>query len=138
MDPMTLGLLIGAGTGVVKSELIDRPKEKRDRKLAAETQRLSPWTGLQAQAIKEADPLASALQFGGAGAQMGMGIQNQGLNQKMYGALLAQQAAPAASPYPSMAPGPVAQSPIISPNQMQAPQFPAYNQMMQQGLYGYR
>ena len=63
-----------AAAGLVKSQLVDAPKEERDRALAAETQRYSPWTGLKANPIKESDALGSALQFGatGLGIQQGM------------------------------------------------------------------
>lgn len=69
-------LAVGAALGLVKSEAIDAPKEARDRKLAAATQRYSPWTHLQAQPIKTADPFGSALQYGASGAALGQNIQN--------------------------------------------------------------
>lgn len=59
---MSWVMAAGAGVGLLKSELIDKKKEERDRQLAATTQRLSPWTGLKANPIKEADPFGSALQ----------------------------------------------------------------------------
>lgn len=62
--------------GVAKSELIDRPKEKRQRTLAAETQRNSPWTGMQANDVQEADPFGSALQGGAMGLTMGQSMDN--------------------------------------------------------------
>jgi hypothetical protein len=83
MDPITLGLLIGVGGGLLKSELVDRPKEERQRALAAETQRYSPWTGLQANKVQEADPFGSAMQFGTTGAMMGSGIQNMQSQNKL-------------------------------------------------------
>lgn len=70
MGPLAL-LAIGAAMGLAKNELVDKPKEKRQRKLAAETQRLSPWTGLQAGPIQEADAFGNALQYGTTGAMMG-------------------------------------------------------------------
>lgn len=73
--PIT-ALAIGAGAGLLKSELLDRPREQKQRTLAAETQRYSPWTGLKADPIHEADPLGSALTFGSQGAMLGAGIQN--------------------------------------------------------------
>lgn len=79
-------LAIGAGVGLLKSELVDQPKEQRQRKLAGATQRYSPWTGLQAQPVQEADPLGSALQFGATGAQMGSSIQNAQAQDKLMGA----------------------------------------------------
>lgn len=72
MDTMTIALL--AGAGVAKSELVDRPREERQRKLAAETLRWSPWTGMTPGAIQEADPFGSAIQGGLAGAMLS---QNQ-------------------------------------------------------------
>lgn len=74
MDPLTLALIMG-GTGLVKSELIDRPKEDRQRWLAAQTQRYSPWTKLQAGPIEEADPFGSAFQGGIQGYAMGQNAE---------------------------------------------------------------
>lgn len=59
-----------AVAGLAKSELLDKPQAERQRKLAGATQSLSPWTGLKANPIKEADPFGSALQFGATGASM--------------------------------------------------------------------
>lgn len=69
-------LAIGAGAGLLKSELVDQPREQRQRTLAAATQRYSPWTGLKANPIQEADPVGSALSYGSAGAQMGVNMQD--------------------------------------------------------------
>lgn len=71
-----VAVAIGAGAGLLKSEAIDAPKADRQRKLAAETQRYSPWTGLKANPVQEADPVGSALQFGATGAQLSSGMQN--------------------------------------------------------------
>jgi hypothetical protein len=78
-----MALAIGAGAGLLKSELVDRPKEARQRKLAAETQRYSPWTGMQAGQVQEADPMGSALAFGAAGAQVQGGMAQQDINKKL-------------------------------------------------------
>lgn len=69
---------IGGGSMLLKSELIDAPKAERQRKLAAETQRYSPWTGLKANPVQEADPFGSTLQGAAAGASAGsqMKLQN--------------------------------------------------------------
>jgi hypothetical protein len=76
MDPMTIGLLAGAGTGLLKSELIDRPEAARQRKLQAEVARYSPWTGMQANTnLKGANPLGSVMQGGMAGAQVGQSMK---------------------------------------------------------------
>lgn len=69
MDPLTLSLIMG-GIGLAKSELIDKPKEARQRELAARTQELSPWTGIQAGKIQEADPFGTAMQYGATGLSM--------------------------------------------------------------------
>ena len=39
-------LLIGAALGLGKSVLVDRPREQRQRQLAAQTALYSPWTGM--------------------------------------------------------------------------------------------
>jgi hypothetical protein len=103
MDP----LMIGAGVGFLKGLTIDRNREKRDRKLAAETQRMSPWTGLRANAIREADPFGSALAFGLTGHQIGRGANSDALNRQMAEKYLATGQAPgmsAAAPMPMAAP----------------------------------
>ena len=67
-----------AGAGLLKSELIDRPREERQRKQAAITTRWSPWTGMAPGAIQEADPFAAALEGGLTGAVLSQ--QQQKLN----------------------------------------------------------
>lgn len=73
--PAMIGLGIGALTGIIKSEAIDAPKAERERTLAAATQRYSPWTGLKASPVQEADPVGSALSFGSQGASLGQNFQ---------------------------------------------------------------
>lgn len=65
------GALIGGALGLAKGATIDKDKANRQRELAAATARYSPWTGLQAQPVQEADPWGSALQGATAGAGMG-------------------------------------------------------------------
>lgn len=77
---------IGAGVGLTKAIAIDKPKENRQRKLAAETIRYSPWTHMQAGPIQEADPLGSTLAFGMTGAQMQQGHQAFQSDQALKGA----------------------------------------------------
>ena len=72
MDPVTIGVM--AGLGLAKSELIDRPREERQRQQAANTMRYSPWTGMAPNAVQEADPFGSAIQGGLTGAMLS---QNQ-------------------------------------------------------------
>lgn len=70
---LTAGLAAG---GLAKGLLIDKPKENRQRALAAETARYSPWTHMQPQAVQEADPFGSALQGGMTGASFGQSVAN--------------------------------------------------------------
>ena len=67
--PLLLGSLIGLGKGL----LIDKPKEERDKKMAATIARYSPWTGMSPGKIRRADPFGSALQGGVTGFLMGGG-----------------------------------------------------------------
>lgn len=78
MDPMTIGALIGLG----KSFLIDKPKEKKQRELAAKTIELSPWTGMQANPIQEADPFGEVLKYGATGAAMEQGNMQAALDNE--------------------------------------------------------
>jgi hypothetical protein len=74
---------IGAGLGLLKTLAFDGPRERRQRKLAAETERLSPWTGLKPGSIQEADPLGTSIGFGLTGYQLGQGSKISELNQKL-------------------------------------------------------
>ena len=74
MDPLTMAAILG-GTGLLKSIGPDKWKEDRQRKLAADTQRYSPWTGLAANEIKEADPFGSTVQGALSGFSMGQNMQ---------------------------------------------------------------
>lgn len=82
MGPLAM-MGIGAGLGILKSQTIDKQKEKKARELAAATQRYAPWTGLKAGPIEEADALGSALKYGATGASMGAGIQEADLNEAL-------------------------------------------------------
>lgn len=70
MTGLELAALMAA-VGAAKSEFIDRPREKRQRKANAEIARWSPWTGMAPGAVREADPFGSAMQAGLTGAMMG-------------------------------------------------------------------
>lgn len=74
-DPVTLGLILG-GTGLLKSETLDKDKANRQRNLKATQERYSGWTGrAPTQQVQEADPFGSALTYGTQGAAFGQGLQ---------------------------------------------------------------
>ena len=87
-------IAIAAAAGLLKGMTIDAQKEKRDKELAAETQRLSPWTGLKAGPIQYADPVGSAMSFGLAGHQIQQGMNQDALNQKLADKFLASGNSP--------------------------------------------
>lgn len=70
MGPLLAGLLIGGATGLLKHGM-DSEAADRQRKLQGEIARYSPWTGMQAQAVKEPSLVGNALQGAGAGAMIG-------------------------------------------------------------------
>ncbi len=72
--PLLIGALVGAGLGAAKHFVSDKPNEEADRRLAAETARYSPWTGMRPGQIKRANLIGSVMQGGGAGALVGSGI----------------------------------------------------------------
>lgn len=77
MDPITIGLLAGTAMGLGKG-FLDKENEDRQRKLAAETARWSPWTGMSPQLPQSANVLGSTLQGAGTGAMFGQGLKNAG------------------------------------------------------------
>lgn len=96
MDPLTLAL-IGGGIGLAKSEFFDRPQAERDRNVAAETTRWSPWTRMQAQPVQEANALGSMSQGALTAAALGQGLSKEGATEKQLNAANAgAAAAPAA------------------------------------------
>jgi hypothetical protein len=74
MNPILAGVLIGMGVGAAKNILVDQPREKKQRKLAAEVTRYSPWTGHEAQPVKPASMFESMLGYGGTGAMIGSSV----------------------------------------------------------------
>lgn len=82
-------LVVGVSAGsLAKSELVDVPKEKRQRQLAASTQRYAPWTGLKANPIQEADPAAATM----SGAVTGLGMKTNMQDAAAKDNLMNQQA----------------------------------------------
>lgn len=78
MDPITMGLLIGGGAGLLKNELVDKPQHKRMQLAEAEKTRYSPWTGMQGQTLTPPSAFGSALQGATTGAMIGQGVGGMG------------------------------------------------------------
>lgn len=72
------GLAIAAALSLAKSKMIDEPAAARQRKLAAETQRYSPWTHLTAQAPQDPNAIGQMLQYGATGAAIGSSLGKGG------------------------------------------------------------
>lgn len=101
MDPLTMAM-IGGGVGLLKGELVDRPREQRERNYQSVVARYSPWTGMQPTPPKEADPFGSALQGGMTGAMLGQSMQTTDLQNQ----LMQKQLQSGASPWMGMGPYP--------------------------------
>ena len=71
-----LGAAAGAASGIAKGKMAS-DREAKDRQLAADTQRNSPWTGMQAGPIREADVVGDVLGGTVGGAMAGQGLASQ-------------------------------------------------------------
>jgi len=119
--PIIAGALITALVGLAKSQLIDKPKEKKQRRIRAAQVRFSPFTKrAPTQDIQEADPFGTAFQFGGAGAALGSNIQSKAIQDQLLAKQLETQEAQtslfkalAAEQAPAAAPGAIAGAPPI-------------------------
>lgn len=69
-------LLAGLIGGAVKHVAVDKPMADKQRQLAAETQRYSPWTDLKAGAVEEPSLFGSLLQGGTTGLSLGQGLED--------------------------------------------------------------
>ena len=92
-----IGLGAGAGIGLLKNQIIDKPKQEKERMLAAETARFSPWTGMKAQ-----NPGADT---GSLEAAVGGGLAGASMGQQMGGA-------PGGAPMPMGKPQPMGMMPV--------------------------
>lgn len=71
-----------AALGAVKGEQ-DRQQARNDRKMEAEIARWSPWTGMQAQRVRDnSSPLGGALQGGVGGLGIMQAFQNSGMGSQ--------------------------------------------------------
>jgi hypothetical protein len=70
------GLLIGMGAGALKSAVSDAPRYEAKKRLAAETTRYSPWTGMVGQMPDAPDTFGSLMQGGLTGASFQQGLES--------------------------------------------------------------
>ena len=90
-DPITLGL-IGAGTGLLKSEFMDRPQQMHADMMRAEELRYSPWTKMKVRdPAQHVDQLGTALQGGFGGLAQGQKFAEQEAANKKIGQETAAQ-----------------------------------------------
>jgi hypothetical protein len=64
-------LLAGAGAGLGKHYLVDKPKQERMAKLAGATERYSPWTGLHAKEVEQPNLIGNLVGGAATGGLMG-------------------------------------------------------------------
>ena len=64
----------GAGLGGLKYAFVDLPQNRKDIKYQAATARMSPWTGMSAQQVKNPSLFNNVLQGGAAGASFGQSM----------------------------------------------------------------
>lgn len=81
------GLAIAAALALAKDQFIDQPAAKRKRKLAAATERNSPWTGLHAQPVDDPNTIGTMMQYGATGAQIGAGAEQASSDAKLRDAM---------------------------------------------------
>lgn len=66
-----LPLALGAGAGLLKNELVDKPQNEAMQAAEAEKTKWSPWTGMKGQTLKPPSAFGSMLQGGATGAMIG-------------------------------------------------------------------
>lgn len=99
-----IGLGAGAGIGLLKNQIIDKPKQEKERMLAAETARFSPWTGMKAQ-----NPGADT---GALEAAVGGGLAGASMGQQMGGGAMP----PMGGAPQKKLPADMAMGPVVGPN----------------------
>jgi len=98
---MWQALAAGAALGLAKNALVDKPKEEKQRALAAQTALYSPWTGMKPNEVQMSDPFGNALQGATAGAMFSQAAQQQNMNNELL-KLKQQQVAGMAQPQPNL------------------------------------
>lgn len=77
------GAGIGAGAGLIKYFAFDKPANDRKRALAATTQKFSPWTGMNAEAPDQINPMSGLMQGAATGAALGQNMSAANSNQAL-------------------------------------------------------
>lgn len=72
--PLLAAAGIGAALGAIKHAAVDAPRMARQNKLATETTRYSPWTGLIAKQPDEESLFGNMFQGGLTGAAFNQGL----------------------------------------------------------------
>lgn len=73
-----LPLALGAGAGLLKNELVDKPQNEALQAAEAEKTKWSPWTGMKGQTLKPPSAFGSMLQGAATGAMIGQMGGGQG------------------------------------------------------------
>lgn len=101
MDPITLAAIMG-GTGLLKSTLVDLPRQKMQQRMRGEEIRYSPWTGMKPDTqVQYADPLGTMAQMGVMGALAGKALEGGPTNTSSGPNTLGFNFAPEANNIPS-------------------------------------
>lgn len=90
--------LMGAGAGMAKHEFDDLPKEESQMRLAAETEKYAPWTGLHGKMPERSSGFGSVMQGGTTGLMLGQGLSSAGLLSSAAAAPSVAGAATSAGP----------------------------------------
>jgi hypothetical protein len=70
MDPITIGLLAGAGLGLVKNQM-EGQQAAKERKAEGTIAQWSPWTGMAAHRVKDPSMIGDVMSGGMTGAMLG-------------------------------------------------------------------
>ena len=78
--PLLIGLAAG---GALANTYSQQQAYDQKKKIAAATQRYSPWTGMKADTPVQPSMVGSAFQGGAQGAMLGQGINNAAASQQL-------------------------------------------------------
>lgn len=87
MLPIWALMAASGAAGLLKSELVDKPNEEKDREMQSITDRYSPWTGMRGKAVAHSDPIGTAMAGAAQGASLGQGLEKAGSDAKLQDAI---------------------------------------------------